>query len=170
MSHILSKTPQQSEVIMTELVLPNDTNMLNNLLGGRLMHWIDIAAALASRRHAGRICVTASVDEINFDRPLHLGDVIKLYACVNRAFRTSMEVGVKTTRVEDDGEVVANTAYLTFVALDEDRKPMPVPALIPQSEDEKRRFDEAGMRRETRLRHRENISTLREQLHSAQGA
>lgn len=159
----IAKTPQQSEVIMTELVLPNDTNMLNNLLGGRLMHWIDIAAAMSARRHAGRICVTASVDEINFDEPIRLGDVVKLYACVNRAFRTSVEVGVKTTRVEDDGEVVANTAYLTFVALDENRKPIPVPPLAPESDDEKRRFDEAGLRREARLRHRENISTLRTQ-------
>jgi acyl-CoA hydrolase len=159
----LSKTPEQSEVIMTELVLPNDTNMLNNLLGGRLMHWIDIAAAMSARRHAGRICVTASVDEINFDEPIRLGDVVKLYACVNRAFRTSMEIGVKTTRVEDDGEVVANTAYLTFVALDDNRKPMPVPALVPQTEDEKRRYNEAGLRREARLSHRQNIQTLRAQ-------
>jgi acyl-CoA hydrolase len=164
-----AKTPKQSEMIMTELVLPNDTNMLNNLLGGRLMHWIDIAAAMSARRHAGRICVTASVDEINFDEPIRLGDVVKLYACVNRAFRTSMEVGVKTTRVEDDGEIVANTAYLTFVALDENRKPIPVPPLTPESDDEKRRYDEAGLRREARLRHRENISTLRthfQQSHS----
>lgn len=161
---VTAKTPRQSEVLMTELVLPNDTNMLNNLLGGRLMHWIDIAAAMSARRHAGRICVTASVDEISFAEPIQLGDVVKIYACVNRAFRTSVEVGVKTTRVLDDGEIAAGNAYLTFVALDENRKPIPVPPLIVETDDEKRRYDEAGLRREARLRHREQILALREQL------
>jgi acyl-CoA hydrolase len=157
------KTPKDSEVIMTELVLPNDTNMLGNLLGGRLMHWIDIAAAMASMRHTGRICVTASVDEIDFTEPIRLGEVVKIYACVNRAFRTSVEVGVKTMRMHlEGGEVEANTAYLTFVALDADRRPALVPALTPVTEDDHRRYEEAGFRREHRLRKREQIRLYRE--------
>ena len=162
------KTPKDSEVVMTELVLPNDTNMLGNLLGGRLMHWIDIAAALAAMKHSGRICVTASVDEINFNEPIRLGDVVKLYASANRAFRTSVEVGVKTTRVNIKGEETpANSAYLTFVALDDERKPTPVPPLTPQTPEEQRRFDEAGFRREQRLRHRKEIDALRENRKSS---
>lgn len=158
------KTPKSSEVVMTELVLPNDTNMLGNLLGGRLMHWIDIAAALAAMKHAGRICVTASVDEINFNEPIRLGDVVKIYASVNRAFKTSVEVGVKTVRVTIEGEEVpSNKAYLTFVALDNDRRPIAVPPLALETEQEKRRYDEAGFRREQRLRNREQLHALREQ-------
>ncbi|MCU0427191.1 MAG: acyl-CoA thioesterase [Candidatus Kapabacteria bacterium] len=158
------KTPKNSEIVMTELVLPNDTNMLGNLLGGRLMHWIDIAAALAAMKHAGRTCVTASVDEINFDAPIRLGDVVKLYASVNRAFRTSVEVGVKTVRMNVEGEEFpVNKAYLTFVALDAERKPCPVPALVIETEEEQRRFDEAGLRRELRLRHRQQIQQYREE-------
>lgn len=159
------KTPKNSEIVMTELVLPNDTNMLGNLLGGRLMHWIDIAAALAAMKHAGRTCVTASVDEINFDQPIRLGDVVKLYASVNRAFRTSVEVGVKTVRMNAEGEEFpANKAYLTFVALDSERKPYPVPPLVLETEEEKRRYEEAGFRREQRLRHREQLQRFREGL------
>ncbi|MCS6807758.1 MAG: acyl-CoA thioesterase [Bacteroidota bacterium] len=164
MSAQTPKTPKSSEIVMTELVLPNDTNMLGNLLGGRLMHWIDIAAALAAMKHAGQICVTASVDEINFDAPIRLGDVVKLYASVNRAFRTSMEVGVKTVRMNAAGEEFpVNTAYLTFVALDEHRKPCPVPPLVPETPEEQRRFEEAGLRREMRLRHRQQIQQYRQE-------
>ncbi len=161
------KTPKNSEIVMTELVLPNDTNMLGNLLGGRLMHWIDIAAALAAMKHAGRICVTASVDEINFNEPIRLGDIVKLYASVNRAFRTSVEVGVKTVRVNVEGdETPANNAYLTFVALDAERKPIAVPPLTPETDEEKRRFDEAGFRREQRLKNRQQLDALRQQRES----
>lgn len=142
---------------MTEMVLPNDTNYLGNLLGGRLMHFIDIAAALAAMKHSGRVCVTASVDEINFFEPIKLSHVVKLYASVNRAFRTSMEIGVKVFREDALNGTCAHTstAYLTFVAIDQYGKPLPVPALEPQTDDEKRRFDEAGFRREQRLKNRE---------------
>jgi acyl-CoA hydrolase len=147
---------RDSQVITTQLVLPNDTNQLGNLLGGTLMHWIDIAAAITAQRHADRVCVTASVDEINFHHPIRLGDVVTLQASVNRAFRTSMEIGVVVTAQLRSGHDTrrANNAYLTFVAIDESGKPVSVPGVIPESQDEIRRFDEALVRRERRLAHR----------------
>ena len=151
-----SKRVRDSQVITTQLVLPNDTNQLGNLLGGTLMHWIDIAAAIAAQRHADRVCVTASVDELNFHHPIRLGDVVTLQASVNRAFRTSMEIGVVVTaqtRSFHDSRR-ANNAYLTFVAIDESGTPVEVPGVIPESQDEIRRFDEALVRRERRLAHR----------------
>jgi acyl-CoA hydrolase len=155
----VAKTPFASSVEMTELVLPNDTNQLGNLLGGRLMHWMDIAAALSAQRHSGRICVTASVDEMNFLGPVKLGQVVHLRASVNRAFNTSMEVGVHVVvedfRTGDTRHV--NTAYLTFVAIDEFGRGVVVPEVSPESEDEKRRYEAAGARREMRLRRREAL-------------
>jgi len=147
---------RDSQVITTQLVLPNDTNQLGNLLGGTLMHWIDIAAAIAAQRHSDRVCVTASVDEINFHHPIRIGDVVTLQASVNRAFRTSMEIGVVVTAQARSGHDSrrANNAYLTFVAIDESGKPVNVPAVIPESPDEVRRFEEALVRRERRLAHR----------------
>jgi acyl-CoA hydrolase len=151
------KSVKASQVFMTELVLPNDTNQLGNLLGGRLMHWIDIAAAISAQRHSGRVCVTASVDELNFHLPIKLGEVVTLQASVNRAFRTSMEVGVLVTAqgIRDDSERRANNAYLTFVALDEKGQPYPVPPIVPETDDDKRRFDEALARRQLRLQRRQ---------------
>ena len=103
---------------MTQLVLPNDTNQLGNLLGGQLMHWMDLVAAIAASRHSRRVCVTASVDELNFLHPIKLGEVVTLFASVNRVFKTSMEVGVKVLSENMMTGVIrhANTAYLTFVA------------------------------------------------------
>lgn len=151
------KSVGESQVYMTELVLPNDTNQLGNLLGGRLMHWIDIAAAIAAQRHSRRVCVTASVDEINFLHPIRLGEVVRLRASVNRAFRTSMEVGVLVTAqgLKDSVEHRANNAYLTFVAIDENWKPAPVPAIVADTPEEQRRFEKALARREDRLRRRQ---------------
>jgi acyl-CoA hydrolase len=150
---------RDSQVYTTELVLPNDTNQLGNLLGGRLMHWIDIAAAIAAYRHSGRVCVTASVDEINFHDPIRLGEIVVLQASVNRAFNTSMEVGVLVTAHNTLGKESrtrrANNAYLTFVAIDDTGKPTRVPPIVPETEDERRRFDEALARREQRLAHRQ---------------
>jgi acyl-CoA hydrolase len=150
------KAVRDSQVITTQLVLPNDTNGLGNLLGGTLMHWIDIAAAIAAQRHADRVCVTASVDEINFHHPVRLGDVVTLQASVNRAFRTSMEIGVVVTAESRSGHDSrrANNAYLTFVAIDESGRPVSVPGVTPESKDEIRRFDEALVRRERRLANR----------------
>ena len=152
---------RDSQVEMTELVLPNDTNQLGNLLGGRLMHWMDIAAAVAAQRHSNRVCVTASVDELNFHQPIRLGEVVILKASVNRAFGTSMEIGVHvSTENQLSGEKkVANTAYLTFVALDNEGRPTNVPAVSPETEGEKRRFEDALRRRDHRLRHRAKTKT-----------
>jgi len=154
------KPVRESQVFTTELVLPNDTNQLGNLLGGRLMHWIDITAAIASQRHSGRVCVTASVDELNFHDPIKLGEIVTLQASVNRAFRTSMEVGVVVIAqgLRSGSPRRANTAYLTFVAVDEQGKAIPVPAVIAETEDEKRRYEEAMVRRQHRLLQRKNSS------------
>jgi acyl-CoA hydrolase len=151
-----AKKIRDSQVITTNLVLPNDTNQLGNLLGGTLMHWIDITAAIAALRHAERVCVTASVDELNFHHPIKLGDIVTLQASINRAFTTSMEVGVVVTAHSTPGGAPrrANNAYLTFVAVDENGHPVKVPAAIAESMDEKRRYDEALARRELRLQHR----------------
>jgi len=151
-----SRPVKDSQVVSTMLVLPNDTNQLGNLLGGTLMHWIDIAAAISAQRHTGRVCVTASVDELNFHEPIRLGEIVTLRASVNRAFTTSMEVGVVVTaqtRGASD-ERRANNAYLTFVAIDDAGHPVRVPAADPETPEERRRFDDALDRRELRLRHR----------------
>jgi acyl-CoA hydrolase len=159
---LAAKPISDSHVQMTELVLPNDTNQLGNLLGGRLMHWVDIAAALSAGRHSNRICVTASVDEMNFLGPVKLGQVVHLKASVNRAFHTSMEIGVRADvediRTGDTRHV--NTAYLTFVAIDDIGKGVRVPESIPQTEDEKRRFLAAGTRRELRLARRKEVERV----------
>lgn len=153
-----SKFVNESIVTMTELVLPNHTNQLGNLLGGQLMHWIDICAALASSKHSQRVCVTASVDRIDFHHPIKLGNVVTLVASVNRAFRTSMEVGVKvfTESFLEGKRIHSNTAYLTFVSVDENGKPVETYEIVPETEDEKRRFEEALKRRKTRLENRPN--------------
>jgi acyl-CoA hydrolase len=120
------------------------------------MHWIDIVAAIAAQRHAGRVCVTASVDELAFHYPVRLGEVVTLEASVNRAFRTSMEIGVRVTAHGNASNPTrhANTAYLTFVAIDEAGHPVPVPPLQPGTAEEKRRYEQALLRRESRLRKR----------------
>ena len=147
-----------SQVEMTQLVLPNDTNQLGNLLGGRLMEWMDIAAAISAQRHSNRVCVTAAVDSLVFHHPIRLGEVVTLRASVNHAFGTSMEVGVKViseNQLTSDRKI-ANTAYLTFVAVDDHNMPVKILPIIPQTVDEKRRFKEALIRRNARL-HRRKI-------------
>ena len=142
-----------SQVEMTELVLPNDTNQLGNLLGGRLMHMMDIAMAIAAARHSGLVCVTASVDEINFLHPIRLGQVVILKASVNRVFRTSMEVGVKVfcEDLKSGRRTHTNSAYMTFVGLNAEGTPTPSPQVIPETEEERRRFEDAQRRRKHRL-------------------
>lgn len=137
---------------MAEVVLPNDANPLGNLLGGRLMHLIDIAGALAAHRHARSYVVTASMDHIDFLSPVHMGDLLILRSSVNRAFRTSMEVGVKCwveNYIAGTTRHVAS-AYLTFVAVDSHGAHHPVPHVIPETPEEKRRYEDAGRRRELR--------------------
>ena len=141
---------------MTQLVLPNDTNILGNLLGGQLMHWIDLAAAIASARHSKKVCVTASVDELNFIHPIKKGEVVTLLASVNRVFSTSMEVGVKVLSENLlTGDIKrANRAYLTFVSIDEHGQPVKSAAIFPETEEERRRYNDALQRWEERLQRR----------------
>ncbi len=157
------RTPSESTVEMTNLVLPNDTNQLGNLLGGRLMHWIDIAAALAAMRHSGKVCVTASVDVINFFEPIKLGHVVRVLASVNRAFSSSMEIGVKVYREDPlhGVQVHTSSAYLTFVAIDQYGKPLQVPSITPVTSEDVRRYDEASIRRQQRLHNRELLKQAR---------
>jgi len=145
---------RESKSEMTEIVLPNDANPLGSLLGGRLMHWIDLAGAMAAHRHSRNYVVTASMDHVDFLTPVRIGDLVILQSSVNRAFKSSMEVGVKVlveNYIRDARSHVAS-ALLTFVAVDRDGHHLSVPPVIPESEDEKRRYEEAGRRRELRER------------------
>lgn len=149
-----SKYVKDSQVIMIELVLPNDTNMLNNLLGGRLMHWMDIACAMAAAKHCNNIAVTASVDNLAFHTPIRLGNIVTLKASVNRAFKTSMEVGVKVEAEDfETGEIKhSNSAYFTFVNIDKKTgQKIDVPQIMPETEEEKRRYEHALERRNRRM-------------------
>jgi len=138
---------------MTELVLPNDTNVHGNLMGGRLMYWMDIAAALAASKHSNTAVVTASVDNISFENPIKLGNVVHIEAKVSRAFKTSMEVHLNVWGEDlvQQYKYKSNEAYYTFVALDPNRKPRAVPELIAETEDEKKIFEGALRRRQLRL-------------------
>ena len=150
---IIKKTPTDSEVIMTELVLPNDTNTLDNLMGGRLMHWIDIVSAIAAQRHSNSIVVTASVDNISFAEPIRLGDVVTMKARVTRAFNTSMEVYIEVTseNIPAGEKDQSNRAFFTFVAVDQKGKPKKVPELVPETAYEKELYNGALRRRQLRL-------------------
>ncbi|MBM3746208.1 MAG: acyl-CoA thioesterase [Acidobacteria bacterium] len=137
----------------SELALPNDANTFGFLLGGKVMHLVDLAAAMAAMRHARRPVVTASVDHMSFLHPIHIGQLVIVRSSVNRVFRTSMEVGVKVF-VEDllTGERKhTSSAYLTFVAIDERGCPVAVPQVNPETEEEQRRYEDAGRRRAGRL-------------------
>lgn len=145
-----------SQITTTELVLPHHTNQLGNLLGGQLMHWIDVCAALSAAKHNGRICVTAAVDRIDFLYPVKLGDAVTLVSSVNRVFNTSMEVGVKVyAQSFKEGTVKhTNSAYLTFVSVDSEGNPVKAVEALPETNEQKRRFNEALVRRENRLKSR----------------
>ncbi len=142
-----------SLTIMTELVLPNDTNVFGNLMGGRLMYWMDIAAALSAQKHCNAPVVTASVDNISFENPIKLGNVVHIEAKVTRAFNSSMEVHMKVwgEDLTQQYKYKSNEAYYTFVALDPNRNPRPVPGLIAETDEEKKLFDGALRRRQLRL-------------------
>ena len=148
-----AKTAKESYVTMNELVLPNDTNTLNNLMGGRLLHLMDIAAAISSQKHSNRIVVTVSVDNVSFKNPIKLGDVITIEAKVTRSFHSSMEVrlDVWAQNIPSGTKIKSNEAYYTFVALDQNSKIVPVPELIPESEEEKLLWEGALRRRQLRL-------------------
>jgi acyl-CoA hydrolase len=149
----LGRPVSASRTEMTEIVLPQDSNLLGNILGGRVMHLIDIAGAIAAHRHCHRQVVTASVDHLDFLNPVRVGDLIVLEAQVNRAFHTSVEVGVEVYS-EDSAAGIrkhTTTAFLTFVALDDAGKPVAVPPLLVRTSEERRRFEEAGKRRKARI-------------------
>src|ERR1700733_3228976 len=147
------KTPKESHTVMNELVLPNDTNTLNNLMGGRLLHWMDIAAAISAQKHCNRIVVTASVDNVSFKHPIKLGDVITIEAKVSRAFTTSVEVrlDVWAENIPSGARAKSNEAYYTFVAVDQRGNTIPVPELIPETPEDILLFDGALRRRQLRL-------------------
>lgn len=147
------KTPAASRCVMNEIVLPNDTNGLGNLMGGRLLHLMDICAAIAAQRHAEQLCVTASVDHVDFESPIYMGEVVTLEASVNRAFRTSMEVEIHVWAENPRARTrrKANRAIFTFVAVDDKGRPIVVPAVEPTTDEERSRFDAAARRRELRL-------------------
>lgn len=151
-NQLQGKAVRESASEMVEIVLPNDANPLGHLLGGRLMHWIDISGALAAHRHCRNYVVTASIDHLDFLVPVQVGDLVIFESAVNRAFTTSMEIGVK---VSVENYIAAtrqhvSSAYLTFVAVDRHGRKLPVPPVIPETEDEKRRYEGALRRREAR--------------------
>lgn len=142
---------------MTQLVLPGDTNSLGTAFGGTIVGWVDVAAAVAAQRHSGGIVVTASIDSLHFLSPVQLGNVVVLRAAVNRAWRTSMEVGVRVEceiTGQHERRQHAASAYVTFVAVDDNGRPRPVPAIDPQTADDQRRFERAAERRAARLKER----------------
>ena len=147
------KFAKASRVTMTELVLPNDTNTLNNLMGGRLMHWMDIVSAIAAQKHSNRIVVTASVDNVSFSKPIQLGNVVTLTAQVTRSFSSSMEVFIEVTAEDIPGnkKIESNSAFFTFVAVDQSGQPIDVPEVVPETNQEKEHYDGALRRRQLRL-------------------
>jgi acyl-CoA hydrolase len=147
------KAAVKSLIIMTEIVLPNDTNTFGNLMGGRLMYWMDIAAALSAQKHCNAPVVTASVDNISFENPIKIGNAVHIEAKVTRAFTTSMEIHLRVwgEDLTHQYKYKSNEAYYTFVALDPNRKPRPVPELIPETDGEKKLFEGALRRRQLRL-------------------
>lgn len=147
------KFARESAVIMTEMVLPNDTNTLNNLMGGKLMHWMDVVAAIAAQKHSNSIVVTASADNISFQEPIALGNVVTLKAQVTRAFNSSMEVFIEVTAedIPASKKVMTHRAFFTFVAVNENNKPSRIPELVPETPEEIENFEGALRRRQLRL-------------------
>jgi acyl-CoA hydrolase len=148
-----SKTPKQSEAVSTKIVLPNDTNPLGNLFGGRLLAWMDEIAYVSANRHSRRVAVTASVNNVSFNRPIKLGELVTLVAKVSRGFSSSMEV-IIDVHVEDKAtgeETTSNQAIYTFVAVDQNGAPIIVPKITPETEEERKRYEAALRRKQLSL-------------------
>ncbi len=147
------KTVSLSRCIKTEIVLPNDTNGLGNMMGGRLLHLMDVSAAISAQRHANRVCVTAAVDSVEFHSPILAGEVVHLESQVNRAFTTSMEIEINVWAENPRTQTrrKCNRAYYTFVAVDADGRPISVPPIHPETDEERERYDDAERRRQFRL-------------------
>ena len=148
-----AKKARESYTEMNELVLPNDTNTFGNLMGGRLLYWMDICSAMAAQKHCSNVVVTVSVDNVSFKRSIKLGEVVTIEAQVTRAFNSSVEVRMEifAQNLPLGTKVKTNEAYYTFVAIDPEGKPKQIPALIPETDKEKALYDEALQRRELRL-------------------
>jgi acyl-CoA hydrolase len=147
------KHPRQSDTVMSELMMPQHANIMGNVFGGVLLALLDRAAAVAAIRHAGKPCVTVSVDKVDFKEPIHVGELVTAFARVNYAGHTSMEVGVKiiAENVLSGDKRHTNSCYITYVALDEQGVPTEIPPILPETADEKRRYDRAAQRRASRL-------------------
>jgi acyl-CoA hydrolase len=151
---LAAKKVSDSRSIMTEMIMPNDTNPIHNLMGGNLLKWMDVVAGICAGRHCERYVVTVSVDNVTFDKPIPLGDVITLECVVTRAFTTSVEVFVEVFSADIKGKNKrhCNDAYFTFVGVDDiEKRPVKIPSLTPVTPEEKRRYNEALKRREIRL-------------------
>ncbi len=161
-----SRRVAESQAERSEIIFPADTNALGNLFGGRLMQWIDLVGAVAAVRHSRAIVVTASIDHSDFVAPAHVGDLLILKASVNRAFRTSMEVGVRAMVEDARGQTLrhVSTAYVTYVAVDREGRPLPVPCVIAETEHQKRRYEDAGRRREMRAEETQRAREIRAEL------
>lgn len=148
-----AKYAKESMTIMTELVLPNDTNMLNNLMGGKMLHWMDIAAAVSAQKHCNSVVVTASVDNVSFKKSIAIGNVVELKSKVTRTFNSSMEVYIEVTAEDmlNSKKYVTHSAFYTMVALDNEGKTIEVPGLIPETDEEKELYEGALRRRQFRL-------------------
>ncbi len=163
---VISRTVAESQAERSEIIFPADSNALGNLFGGRLLQFIDLVGAVAAVRHSRAIVVTASMDHSDFVAPVHIGDLLILKASVNRAFRTSMEVGVRAM-VEDARAGTlrhVSTAYVTYVAVDREGRPIPVPCVIAETEHQKRRFADAARRREMRAEESQRARDMRSAL------
>jgi acyl-CoA hydrolase len=147
------KPASASLAISTQFVMPDHTNTLGNMMGGKLLHWMDLISAVSAHRHSGRVVVTASVNNVSFNKSIRLGDVVILQAKVSRAFTSAMEVFIDVwVEAHDTGEKVkCNEAIYTFVAVDQNGSPIQVPGVLPESEEEKQRFDAALRRRQLAL-------------------
>lgn len=156
-----SRTSQCSYVTMTEVVYPSHTNALGTVFGGVVMSWVDIAGSISAIRYSGKSVVTASMDDVHFIAPAYKGDILNIKACVNYVHNTSMEVGVRVDSENPIQEVFKHivSAYLTFVALDQNKKPASIHPLEPKTETEKRRFKQAQLRREWRLERKKSYKT-----------
>lgn len=155
-TRVQPRTVKQSRSHTVQVVLPNDTNPLGNVLGGKVMHWIDITGALAAHRHCRSVVVTASMDRLQFLHPINMGELVVIEAWVNGTFQTSLEVEVHVSseNIQTGKTRKTSTAYLTFVSLDDEGRPRPVPPLKPVSDAEKRRFRQSQQRRRSRLSER----------------
>ena len=148
-----ARRPSESEATISELMMPQHANIVGNVFGGVILSLVDRAAAVAAIRHAQKPCVTVSVDKVDFKEPIHVGELVTAYARVNFAGRTSMEVGVKiiAENVLTGDKRHTNSCYVTYVALDEKGRPSPVPPIVPETPEEKRRFERARQRRANRV-------------------